>query len=146
MRRWKHGSLDEVASCLWRRCWDVRQRTIERGARNSTSSIRSCGGACAASWWRSKKKIAAEPELEQNLKSVLEVRTAGDPDEEQMRVDGVLADPDCRAGAEMGTPVSPHGRAYWLAEEGLALHKIEKDVAGGQSPDREAQFQCTSPN
>ena len=41
----------------------------------------------------------------------------------------------------MGTPVSPHVVRAWLAEEGLALHKIAKDMAGGQSPHREAQFQ-----
>ena len=33
-------------------------------------------------WRRSKKKIEAEPQLEQNLRAVLEVRTAGNPDDE----------------------------------------------------------------
>ena len=32
----------------------------------------------------------------------------------------------------------------WLADEGLALHKIARDLAGGSSPDREAQFQRIS--
>jgi hypothetical protein len=41
----------------------------------------------AVPWWsfgRSagrKKKVESDPELEQNLKSVLEIRTAGNPDE-----------------------------------------------------------------
>lgn len=41
----------------------------------------------------------------------------------------------------MGTPVSPQVVRAWLEEEGLALHKIAKVLAGGQSPDRDGQFQ-----
>jgi hypothetical protein len=92
-------------------------------------------------WGRSKKKIAADPELERNLKSVLEVRTAGDPDEERSRWTDLSPRQIAEQAAEMGTPVSPHVVRDWLAEEGLALHKIAKDLAGGQSPDRDAQFQ-----
>jgi hypothetical protein len=40
----------------------------------------------------------------------------------------------------MGTPVSPSVVRDWLDDQGLALHKIAKDLAGGQSPDRDAQF------
>lgn len=43
--------------------------------------------------------------------------------------------------ADLGTPVSPQVVRDWLAEEGLALHKIVKARAGGCSPDREEQFQ-----
>ena len=39
-----------------------------------------------------------------------------------------------------GTPVSSHVVRDWMKEEGLALHKISKELAGGQSPDRDAQF------
>ena len=81
------------------------------------------------------KKIAAEPELERNLKSVLEVRTAGDPDEEQKVWTEFSPTQSAEQVAAMGTPVSPHVVRDWLAEEGLALHKIAKDLAGGQSPD-----------
>ena len=42
--------------------------------------------------------------------------------------------------AAQGTPVSPHVVRDWLQAEGLALHKIEKNIAGGHSPDRDAQF------
>ena len=72
---------------------------------------------------------------------MLEVRTAGDPDEEQSVWTEFTPTQIAEQVAEMGTPVSPHVVRDWLAEEGLALHKIAKDVAGGQSPDREAQFQ-----
>jgi len=119
--------------------FDAHDRT--RCDRTRPASPRSCGGARAAFGWRSKKKIAAEPELERNLKSVLEVRTAGDPDEEQSVWTEFSPTQIAEQVAEMGTPVSPHVVRDWLAEEGLALHKIAKDVAGGQSPDREAQFQ-----
>jgi hypothetical protein len=96
-------------------------------------------GAASRRW--SKKKIAAEPELAQNLKSVLEVRTAGDPDEEQRLWTEFSPVQIAAQVTALGTPVSPHVVRDWLAEEGLALHKIAKDVAGGESPDREAQFQ-----
>ena len=43
--------------------------------------------------------------------------------------------------AMQGTPVSPHVVRDWLKEEGLALHKIEKVLPGGQSPDRNTQFE-----
>ena len=43
--------------------------------------------------------------------------------------------------AAMGTPVSPQVVREWLEEEGLALHKIAKVLAGGQSPSRDTQFQ-----
>ena len=41
----------------------------------------------------------------------------------------------------MGTPVSPHVVRDWLTEHDFALHKLAKVVAGGQSPDRNAQFE-----
>jgi len=70
----------------------------------------------------------------------MEVRTAGDPDEP----DVLWTDFSPREIADeltgMGTPVSPHVVRDWLEEQGLALHKIEKVLEGGQSPDRDAQF------
>ena len=44
------------------------------------------------------------------------------------------------AVAGLGTPVSPPVVRDWLDDQGLALHKIAKVLAGGQSPDRNAQF------
>lgn len=41
---------------------------------------------------------------------------------------------------EMGTPVSPPVVRDWLDDHGLKLRKIAKDLAGGHSPDRDAQF------
>jgi len=44
------------------------------------------------------------------------------------------------AVSDMGTPVSPPVVQEWLEDQGLARHKIEKVLEGGQSPDRDAQF------
>ncbi len=88
-----------------------------------------------------EKKIDSEPQLEHNLKSVLEVRTAGDPDEEEVVWTEFAPRQIAEKMAELGTPVSPHVVRVWLEEEGLALHKIAKVLAGGLSPDRDAQFQ-----
>jgi hypothetical protein len=72
---------------------------------------------------------------------VLEVRTAGDPDEE----DGVWTDLSPRqiadAVTELGTPISPSVVRDWLEDQGLGLHKIEKVLEGGESPYRNAQFE-----
>jgi hypothetical protein len=45
------------------------------------------------------------------------------------------------AVSELGTPVSPPVVQDWMEEQGLALHKIKKVLPGGQSPDRDRQFQ-----
>ena len=41
----------------------------------------------------------------------------------------------------MGTPVSPHVVRDWLTEQGFALHKVAKVIAGGKSPFRNDQFE-----
>ncbi len=87
-----------------------------------------------------KKKVESEPELERNLKSVLEVRTAGNPDEADALWTDLSPRQISEAVAELGTPVSPPVVRDWLDDQGLALHKIAKVLAGGHSPDRNAQF------
>lgn len=75
-----------------------------------------------------------------NLASVVEVRTAGDPDEPDVLWTGFSPREIADELEGMGTPVSPHVVRDWLEEQGLALHRIEKTLEGGQSPDRDAQF------
>ena len=41
---------------------------------------------------------------------------------------------------QKGTPISPPVVRAWLQETGLSLRKIHKVLAGGASPDRDAQF------
>ncbi len=71
----------------------------------------------------------------------MEVRTAGDPDEEDI----VFTDLSPRRLAErveeMGTPVGRDAIATWLDEAGIRLRQIRKDIPGGEHPDRNAQFE-----
>ena len=41
----------------------------------------------------------------------------------------------------MGTPVSDTTIREWMPSIGLRLRKIQKDLAGGSSPDRNTQFE-----
>ena len=84
--------------------------------------------------------MVAEPQREENLKAVLEVRTAGDPDEETVLWTDLSPRQLADAVAALGTPVSPPVVRAWLDEHGLALHQIAKVLPGGTSPDRDAQF------
>jgi Rhodopirellula transposase DDE domain len=139
-RRLGHGGIAYVAEVL-----DCSRRTIERGANEldelphdpAAGRVRRPGGG-------RKKKVATDPQLEQNLKSVLEVRTAGDPDEAEVLWTDLSPRQIAEAVTGLGTPVSPPVVRDWLEDQGLALHQIAKVLEGGQSPDRDAQFQRIS--
>lgn len=100
----------------------------------------SCPRTDTASRGRSKKKIASEPELERNLNSLLEVRTAGDPDEGDVLWTDLSPRQIADVVTDLGTPVSPPVVQDWMKDQKLAKHKIQKVLEGGQSPDRDAQF------
>ena len=87
-----------------------------------------------------EKKVASEPELERNLNSVLEGRTAGDPDDEDSLWTDLSPQAIAQTVTAMGTSVCPSVVRNWLDDKGLALNKIAKSLEGGQSPDRNAQF------
>jgi hypothetical protein len=89
---------------------------------------------------RVEKKVVAEPQLEQNLRVVLDEQTAGDPDDERVAYTELTPPQIAAAVTEMGTPVSAHVVRHLLEDYGLSLHKIEKVLAGGESPYRDAQF------
>jgi len=72
---------------------------------------------------------------------LLEVRTAGDPDDGTMLWTDLSTPIIAETMAEMGTPVSAPTIADWLKDQNLKRRKIAKTVAGGRSPDRDAQFQ-----
>jgi hypothetical protein len=118
--------------------FDANHRT--RSRRTRPVADRSRCGTGAASRCRSKKKIESEPELEQNLKAVLEVRTAGDPDEKDVLWTDLSPRQIADAVTDMGTPVSPPVVQDWMEEQKMGRHKIEKVLAGGHSPDRDTQF------
>jgi hypothetical protein len=79
--------------------------------------------------------------LERNLKSVLEVHTAGDPDDEDALWTDLSPRQIAEKVADRGTPLSVPVVRDWLEEMKLSLHKIKKVLAGGQSPDRDTQFE-----
>ena len=74
------------------------------------------------------------------MKSVLEVRTAGDPDAPGVLWTDLSPRQIAAAGGALGTPVSPPVVRDWMAEQKLSRHQIAKVLAGGHSPDRDAQF------
>jgi len=91
-----------------------------------------------------EKKVDVNPQLEENLKSLLETRTAGDPDAVEVLWTDLSPRQIADAVTEKGTPISPPAVRDWLKDTGLALRKIHKVLAGGTSPDRDAQFQRIS--
>jgi len=85
--------------------------------------------------------VATEPQLEENLKSVLQARTAGDPADEAVAWTDLSPRQIAEVVTAWGTPVSPPVVRDWLEDQGLGLRKIVKDLPGGRHPDRDAQFQ-----
>ena len=78
--------------------------------------------------------------VEQNLQSVLETRTAGDPDDEHIMFTDLFPATLSATMGKMGTPVCADVIRHWMADQDLRLRKISKDLAGGHSPDRDTQF------
>lgn len=75
-----------------------------------------------------------------NLQSLMKSRTAGDPDDEQ-RVYTDLTPTRLEEELEaLQTPVSDDVIREWMDDQGLRLRKIHKVLAGGTSPNRDAQF------
>jgi hypothetical protein len=71
----------------------------------------------------------------------LDVRTAGDPDEPDVLWTDLSPRQIADAATALGTPVSPPVVQDWMEEHKLARHQMEKTLEGGQSPDRDTQFQ-----
>jgi hypothetical protein len=138
----RHGDWGMAESSTWPTYSDVPNEPLSEDWPNwrSCPTIRrrdECGGRAVVE----KKMVEAQPELAENLKSVLEVRTAGNPDEADMRWTDLSPGQIAATVTKMGTPVSPPVVRDWLEDQGLARHKIEKTLAGGASPDRNAQFE-----
>jgi len=136
------GGWGMVGSSMWPRCSDVRSEPSNVGWPSwiSCHSIRrrgECGGLAVVE----KKMAESQPELVENLKSVLDVRTAGNPDEADVLWTDLSPGQIAATVTKMGTPVSPPVVRDWLEDQGLARHKIEKTLAGGASPDRNTQFE-----
>jgi hypothetical protein len=94
-----------------------------------------CGAQVAV-----EKKVESEPQLTQNLHSIIEVRTAGDPDASEVLWTDLSPRQIAEEATKLGTPVSPPVVQNWLEEMRMSLRKIQKVLAGGRSPDRDTQF------
>ena len=88
-----------------------------------------------------KARTQEEPRVEDNLFSILNYRTAGDPDDpDAVWTDLSPAELSERMGL-LGTPVSRPTVEDWLAGQGLGRRVVQKTIPGGVSPDRDRQFQ-----
>ena len=90
---------------------------------------------------RVEKKVSPGSDIESNLQGLIETRTAGDPDDEQIVFTDLTPTRLEQELAAMQTPAGDDLIRRWMDERGLRLRKIRKVLAGGQSPDRDAQFQ-----
>ena len=68
------------------------------------------------------------------------MRTAGDPDQEDLVYTHMTPRELSAALTEMGTPVGRDAIASWLEDAGIRHRKIAKTLAGGEHADRDAQF------
>lgn len=99
------------------------------------------GGARSSSGGGPKKRITPDSPTEQNLISLTETRTAGDPDEPEIRFTDLTPTRLEERLADLGTPACDDTIREWMDDHDLRLRKIRKVIAGGESPDRDAQFQ-----
>lgn len=88
-----------------------------------------------------EKKIVDDSQIQENLNSLLETRTAGDPDKEDIVFTDLSPATLSKRLALMGTPASDQTIRDWLDASDIRLRKIRKDTPGGEHPDRDAQFQ-----
>jgi hypothetical protein len=87
-----------------------------------------------------KKGLLHSP-LAQNLKSVLETRTAGDPDDMTIVFTDLSPARLSATMTKMGTPVCAEVIRHWMEEQDLRLRKSAKDLAGGHALARETPFE-----
>lgn len=75
------------------------------------------------------------------MKSLTETRTAGDPDDPEIVFTDLTPTQLEHELEAMGTPASDDTIRQWMDEQELRLRKIRKVKSGGESPDRDTQFQ-----
>lgn len=138
--RLAHGGIEYVAGVL-----GCSRRTIERAGEEveqlpddeAKDRIRREGAG-------RRKATDAEPELDSNLFSILRHRVAGDPMcSTVMWTDLSLAQISDELRM-LGTPLGSAATKKWLRDHGIGRRKIIKVLPGGQSPDRNAQFEYIS--
>lgn len=135
-RQLGHGGVKYMAEVV-----GCSRRTIERGlAELEVLPQDPAAGRIRRPGAGRKKKVEPDSPLEQNLKAVLDTRTAGDPDDAQIVFTDLSPATLSATLTKLGTPVCAEVIRHWMEEHDLRLRKIAKDLAGGHSPDRDTQF------
>lgn len=75
------------------------------------------------------------------MNSLTETRTAGDPDDPEIVFTDLTPTRLEQQLEAMGTPAGDDTIRQWMEDQKLRLRKIGKVKAGGESPDRNAQFE-----
>jgi hypothetical protein len=135
-RQLGHGGIQYVAEVL-----GCSRRTIERGIKELDDLPNdSAAGRIRRPGAGRPKAITPDSEVEQNLKSVLQTRTGGDPDDATIVFTDLSPARLSKTVTNLGTPVSDETIRQWMDGQNLRLRKIRKVLPGGSSPDRDAQF------
>jgi len=132
-----HGGIEYVAGVVGcsRRTIERAQEELERLPEDEAQDrIRRKGAG-------RKKATEAEPEVERHLCAILQHRTAGDPLRADVRWTDLSLGQMSDALARLGTPLSPPVIKQWLRAHDIGKRKIIKVLPGGQTPDRNAQFE-----
>lgn len=87
-----------------------------------------------------KPKTTEEPELEDNLYSILNYRVAGDPEDPDILWTDLSLAGLAEEMQQLGTPASRPTIESWLDDHDITRRKIQKTMPGGESPDRDRQF------
>ncbi|MGB7345430.1 MAG: hypothetical protein WBD20_14545 [Pirellulaceae bacterium] len=87
-----------------------------------------------------EKKIESESAEEENLIACLEVRTAGDPDKEDVFSTHMTPREFLSRLADKGTPTGRDSITTWLNDAGIRHRQIAKVLPGGEHENRNAQF------
>lgn len=75
------------------------------------------------------------------MNSLTERRTGGDPDDPDIVFTDLTPTRLEQELESMGTPAGDDAVRQWMDDQNLRLRKISKVKAGGESPDRDAQFE-----
>ena len=139
-RPFRLGNWDTAGLDTWRKCSVARKKpsVVELGNWIGFPTTRRKDAFADRA--RVEKKVTPGSEIESNLLSLTKTRTAGDPDDEQIIYTDLTPARLEQELAAMQTPVSDDVIRQWMDDQGLRLRKIHKVLAGGSSPDRDAQF------
>jgi hypothetical protein len=131
-----HGGIEYISEVL-----GCSTKTISRGIKELDELPNDpAAGRVRREGAGRKKKITPDSEIEHNLNSLMQTRTAGDPDDETIVFTDLTPRKLEQELDRLGTPASDDVIRQWMEDQDLRLRKIRKTIAGGKSPDRDAQF------